>query len=148
MQMSSPKRRTFVALAAAALLAATVPLMSLAQTTPAKHKAVFQVSDGDPQKWNLTLNNVKNVQDDLGGDAVELEIVAYGPGLGMLKADSPVGKRVAEALKNGVKIVACENTMRGQQLGYADMLPSIGYVLAGVVELMAKQREGYAYIRP
>jgi uncharacterized protein len=91
---------------------------------------------------------VKNVQDDLGGDAIELEIVAYGPGIGMLKADSPVGKRVAEALKSGVKVVACENTMRGQKLGIADMLPNLGYVPAGVVELMARQRDGYAYIRP
>ena len=146
--MNSSKRRTFVALAAAAILAATIPLASLAQTTLAKHKAVFQVSDGEPQKWNLALNNVKNVQDDLGSNAVELEIVAYGPGIGMLKADSPVGKRVAEALKSGVKIVACENTMKGQKLGIADMLPNLGYVPAGVVELMAKQQEGYAYIRP
>jgi intracellular sulfur oxidation DsrE/DsrF family protein len=44
--------------------------------------------------------------------------------------------------------VACENTMKAQKLVYADMLPKIGYVPAGVVELMKKQREGYAYIRP
>jgi intracellular sulfur oxidation DsrE/DsrF family protein len=147
-EMNSSKRRAFAALAAAAILTATVPLASLAQPAPAKHKVVFQVSDGEPQKWNLALNNVKNVQDDLGGDAIELEIVAYGPGIGMLKADSPVGKRVAEALKSGVKVVACENTMRGQKLGIADMLPNLGYVPAGVVELMARQRDGYAYIRP
>jgi intracellular sulfur oxidation DsrE/DsrF family protein len=45
-------------------------------------------------------------------------------------------------------VVACENTMRAQKLVYADMLPKIGYVPAGVVELMKKQQEGYAYIRP
>ncbi len=141
-------RRVFISMAAigaASLLGATTVL---AQTSPPKSKAVFQVSDADPQKWNLTLNNVRNVSDDLGAEAVELEIVVYGPGIGMLKADSPVGKRVAEALKNGVKVVACENTMKGQHLVYGDMLPNIGYVPAGVVELMVKQREGYAYIRP
>ena len=142
------KRRTCVALlSSAAVLAFATPL-SFAQSSSAKHKAVFQVSDGDPQKWNLALNNVRNVQQDLGAENVDVEIVAYGPGIGMLKGDSPVATRVADALKQGVKVVACENTMRGQKLTYGDMLPNIGYVPAGVTELMAKQREGYAYIRP
>ena len=113
------------------------------------HKAVIQVSDNDVQKWNLALNNARNVQDDLGGpEATELEIVVYGPGIGMLKSDSPVAKRVADALNAGVKVVACENTMKAQKLSHPDMLPNIGYVTAGVVELMNKQKQGYAYIRP
>jgi len=146
--MSKIMRRGFVSMSAAAALAMLLPMAAIAQSQPAKNKAVFQVSDGDPQKWNLTLNNAKNVQDDLGSDAVDLEIVVYGPGIGMLKGDSPVAKRIADALKSGVKVVACENTMKAQKLVYADMLPAIGYVPAGVVELMKKQQEGYAYIRP
>lgn len=141
-------RRGFVSMSATAALVMLLPMAASAQSQPAKNKAVFQVSDADPQKWNLTLNNAKNVQDDLGSDAVDLEIVVYGPGIGMLKGDSPVAKRIADALKSGVKVVACENTMKAQKLVYADMLPTIGYVPAGVVELMKKQQEGYAYIRP
>ena len=78
----------------------------------------------------------------------ELEIVAYGPGISMLKIDSPVAVRIAEAVKSGVKVVACQNTMKAQKLIAADMLPTVDYVPAGVVELMKKQQEGYAYIRP
>jgi len=55
---------------------------------------------------------------------------------------------VAEALGRGVKVVACENTMKAQKLSYPDMLPDIGYVPAGVVELVKRQHQGYAYIRP
>jgi intracellular sulfur oxidation DsrE/DsrF family protein len=135
------------ALGALMLLPAT-GVRAQAAAAPPTHKAVFQVSDNDAGKWNLALNNVRNIQDDLGAEATELEIVVYGPGIGMLKADSPVAPRIAAALKAGVKVVACENTMRAQKLSYADMLPSIGYVQAGVVELMKKQREGWAYIRP
>lgn len=141
-------RRGFVSMVAVAALAILAPVASHAQTSALKNKVVFQVSDGDAPKWGLTLNNAKNVQDDLGADNVEVEIVAYGPGIGMLKGNSSVGSRVADALKNGVKIVACENTMKAQKLVYADMLPNIGYVPAGVVELMKKQQEGFAYIRP
>ena len=146
--MTRPLRRTLLAAITTAGLIALMPAMALAQSAPPKHKVVFQVSDAEPQKWNLTLNNARNVLDELGEDAVDMEIVVYGPGIGMLKGDSPVAKRVADALKVGVKVVACENTMKVQKLVYADMLPSIGYVSAGVVELMKKQREGFAYIRP
>ena len=113
-----------------------------------KERLIFQVSDADPKKWNLTLNNVKNVQQEIGKDNVDIEIVAYGPGIAMLKLDSEVGNRVEEAAATGVKVMACGNTMTGQKLTKEDMLPNIGYVKAGVVELMQKQHEGYAIIRP
>lgn len=122
---------------------------SSAQTVaPVKAKVVFQVSDGDAAKWGLTLNNVHNVQQELGADKVDIEIVAYGPGIGMLKADAVAANRVAEAVQSGIRIVACENTMKGQKLSKADMNQAVGYVPAGVVEIMKRQGEGWAYIRP
>ena len=141
-------RRGFVSLFAVA--AVTLLASGCAQMSPAteKEKVVFQVSEANPMTWNLTLNNVKNVQESLGSANVDVEIVVYGPGIGMLKADSVAGNRVGDAIKSGVKIVACENTMKGMHLTTADMLPTIGYVPGGVIELMKKQKEGYAYIRP
>lgn len=52
------------------------------------HKIVIQVSDDDAAKWNLAMNNAKNLQDDVGAANVDVGIVAYGPGIGMLKADA------------------------------------------------------------
>jgi intracellular sulfur oxidation DsrE/DsrF family protein len=119
-----------------------------ATATPAKNRLVIQVSDADPKKWGLALNNARNVQTDLGEENVEIEIVVYGPGIGMLKKDSEVGPRVADARAKGMTVVACENTMHAQKLTYDDMLPTIGYVPAGVVEIMQKQQQGWAYVRP
>ena len=145
-------RNTGIRSLAAALLALqlVVGVASAHAQQPAgtKSKVVMQVSDGDAGKWNLALNNAKNLQSDLGAANVEIEIVAYGPGIGMLKADSVVGTRVDEALAAGVKVVACENTMRGQKLTKPDMLAGVGYVSAGVVEIMQRQQQGWAYIRP
>jgi uncharacterized protein len=120
---------------------------SLAQGSE-RHKVVFQVSDNDPAKWNLALNNARNVQADLGKEKVDVEIVAYGPGLAMLKADSKVVARLAQALDNNIGLMACENTMRNTKVQKADMYGGISYVDAGVVHLMKRQREGWAYIRP
>jgi intracellular sulfur oxidation DsrE/DsrF family protein len=96
-----------------------------------RHKVVFQVSDNDPKKWELALNNVRNIQADLGQANTDIEVVAYGPGLAMLKADSVVAQRI-----------------RAQHVTKDDMLPSIGYVASGVVEIMRRQENGSSYVRP
>jgi intracellular sulfur oxidation DsrE/DsrF family protein len=134
------------------LLLAAIPAIASAQhassTAAAPNRVVMQVSDNDPAKWNLALNNARNLQADLGASNIDIEIVAYGPGISMLKAESVVGNRIGEALGKGVKVVACENTMRGQKLTKDDMLNGIGYVPAGVVEIMQRQQQGWAYLRP
>ena len=110
-----------------------------------------QVSMPDPPTSSTHLKSDATTwfrSNEAADRGVAIEIVAYGPGIGMLKADSIVGNRVAEALKGGVAIVACENTMKGQKLSRADMLDNIRFVEAGVVELMQRQTQGHAYIRP
>ena len=133
---------------AMALLVALAPA-SYAQAQKAeRYKIVLQVSDNDPAKWNLALNNARNIQQDLGKDNVDVEIVAYGPGLGMLKAESKVAGRLAQALDNNVGLMACENTMRNTKVKRDDMYGGVSYVDAGVVHIMKRQREGWAYVRP
>jgi uncharacterized protein len=129
-------------------LVAALPLLAAAQDAPKPARVVVQVSEADPARWNLVLNNVKNLQDDLGADKVTIEIVAFGPGIGMLKFDAPTNSRVSEAIKAGVTVNACENTMRNQKLARADMHPNVTYVAAGVVQIVKRQQEGWAYLRP
>jgi intracellular sulfur oxidation DsrE/DsrF family protein len=140
-------KRPFTLLLAVCALAFAGPPASAAAPLD-KSRVVFQVSEGDPKNWNLALNNAKNVQQELGADKVEIEIVAYGPGIGMVKLESPVANRLDDARIAGINVVACENTMKSQKLSRDDILPTVGFVPAGVVEIMKKQKEGYAYVRP
>ncbi len=150
MKSETRPERSLAAILSAVVLAAGLGIApaNAQQAAPARSKVVMQMSDGEVAKWNLALNNAKNLQTDLGAANVDIEIVAYGPGIGMLKADSVVGTRVDEAMASGVRVIACENTMRGQKLGKQDMWRGIDYVAAGVVEIMQKQQQGWAYIRP
>jgi len=133
-------------------LALSLSLASLNTTATeapaAKERVVIQVSDADTGKWNLALNNAKNIQQAYGAGKVDIEIVTYGPGIGMLKMDSVIANRIEEAKQAGIAIVACQNTMKGMKLTNDDMLPNTSYVPSGVVEIIKKEREGYAYIRP
>ncbi len=134
--------------AAPALSAEPAKKPAAAKKQAQKYRVVFQVSDADPGKWNLALNNARNVQTDLGKDNVQIEIVAYGPGLGMLKAESKVADRLAQAMDDGIGLMACENTMKNTHVTKADMYSGISYVDAGVVHIMKREREGWSYIRP
>jgi intracellular sulfur oxidation DsrE/DsrF family protein len=142
-------RRSFLySFLAVAVTTCIAPAGAVAQDAPGIIRVVVQVSDADPARWGLVLNNVKNLQEELGAGKVVIEIVAYGPGIGMLKFDAPTNSRVTDAIKSGVTVQACENTMRNQKLVHADMLPSVSYVPAGAVEIVKRQQEGWAYLRP
>ena len=112
-----------------------------------KEQAIFAVSDADPQKWNLTLGNIANAIDGIGAEGADIELVVYGPGIAMLKKDSPVAGKIAAALKSGVHIAACQHSMRGFNLEATELAPGVGIVASGVVELIRREHAGYAYVR-
>ncbi len=127
-------------------LPATSPALAAGDTSTTH--LVIQVSDADPAKWQLALNNAQNVQEALGKDKVTIEIVAYGPGLGMLKSDSKVAAGINGALDRNVKVAACGTTMKKMHVTEADLIGGVSVVPAGVVEIMKRQSEGWAYVRP
>jgi intracellular sulfur oxidation DsrE/DsrF family protein len=144
----------------AKIVQAKIAQTKIAQTKITKpatvHKLAIQVDQNDKAVMHLALNNAKNVLDyyNAKGERVDIEIVAYGPGLHMLRTDtSPVKERIGPmSLENpSVKFIACGNTQANQSKaeGKPVMLLSEAKVVpSGVVRLMELQKQGYAYIRP
>lgn len=145
--MNLATRRSVLLLAGFGLAGTAFPMLASAQTAAPKNRALFTVTESDPARWNLILNNVRSIREGVGNEGIEIEIVAYGPGVLMLKNDSSVKERVAEAVKAGARVNACQNTMNGMKLSPSEMQPEIGYVPSGVVEVMRKQQLGWAYVR-
>lgn len=142
------------ALLVAAMFFALSPINSFAQSTaPAasasapKYRVVFQVSNGDPRGWNQTLNNTLALTKNAGKDNVELRVVALGAGIGMLKENSPSAKMVAAVMAKGITVLACGETMKALLLEKEDMLPNIGYVPGGLIEILDRESEGWRYIK-
>jgi len=133
------------AIVAALFLAALHPL---AQAADDKYQAIIQMSNNAPAKWHLALNNANNLIKELGKDAVQIEIVAFGPGINMFKAESEVSNRLKEASANGVVLAACANTLKALKLTMADLTPVARSVPSGVVEVVRKQKEGWSYVTP
>ena len=117
----------------------------------ADHKLVIQVSTDDARTQAIALNNAVNLQKELGMDNVTIEIVAYGPGLGMLTTNSKQADRVKSLAMQNITFSACGNTMAKieKKTGKKPQLvEGVGTVTAGVSRIMSLQEEGYSYIRP
>ena len=120
------------------------------------HRLALQVNTNDPAMMTLALNNASNVAQyykDIGED-VAIEVVAFGPGLHMLRNDtSPVKARIASmALSTpSISFKACGNTRENMSKAEDKEIPLIGeasLVKSGVVRLMQLQEQGWTYIKP
>ena len=124
--------------------------MTLAQFEK-PHKLVIQVSSADPVVQRVALNNAVNVQKALGHDNVEIEIVAYGPGLSMLTPKSEQSSRIPDLALSDITFSACGNTMDTIKKKSGNMpvlVEGVTIVQAGVVRIMELQEQGYSYVRP
>jgi uncharacterized protein len=143
---------------------ATLALMSMAFASAGaaadgkSHRIAIQVDQNDPQVMNLALNNATAVIEyyRARNEDVEVDIVTYGPGLHMLRADtSPVQDRIKRlkdmAAPGKIQFSACNNTKQGMEKaeGHAiSILPDTTIVPSGVVRLMELQEQGWSYVRP
>lgn len=126
------------------------------KATPTKtHKVAIQVNQNEKGVMDLALNNAKNIVDyyKAKGETVDVEIVTYGPGLHMLRSESPVKERISVmALENpNVVFAACGNTQANMSKAEGKpitLLSEAKVTPSGVVRLMELQGQGYAYIRP
>ena len=143
----------------------TVAFMSIAFTSAASaadekkpHRLAIHVDQNDPQVMNLALNNATNVIEYYRGkkEDVDVELVTYGPGLHMLRADtSPVQDRIKRlkelAFPGKIEFSACDNTKRGMEKAEGkaiSIMSDATLVPSGVVRLMELQEQGWSYIRP
>ena len=141
-----------------------IALMSLAFASAGNaadvkpHHIAIQVDQNDPQVMNLALNNVNAIIETYRArnEDVDIDVVAYGPGLHMLRADtSPVQDRIKRlkdmVFPGKIQFSACNNTKQGMEKaeGHAISVVSDATIVpSGVVHLMELQEQGWSYVRP
>ena len=136
-------------LTAFAIMIGTV--VASAPSYAANKKIVLQISDGSGQKQTLVLNVANNLLKYYGPSNVDLEIVAFGPGLRLLFADNVNSGRVDFLVQTGVRFSACQNTTKKMSkiLGYPPELTKVSIpVKAGVARILELTDAGYTLIRP
>ena len=143
---------------------AAIAFMSMAFATASSaadgksHHIAIQIDQNDPQVMNLALNNVNAVIEyyRARNEDVDIDVVAYGPGLHMLRSDtSPVQDRIKRlkdmVFPGKIQFSACNNTRQGMEKAEGHPIPIVAdatVVPSGVVHLMELQEQGWSYVRP
>ncbi len=115
------------------------------------HNIVIQISDDNARTKKIALNNAANVLKEW--PQANIEIVAYGPGIGIMfrGKKNKFRNRVKELSMNNIRFSACANTMRhvAKKKGrMPKLLKGVKQVKAGVKRIVELQEKGYSYIRP
>ena len=135
----------------AAMMFASLTIQAQEEKVFAEKKVVLQISDSDPFKQTLVLNVANNLIKHYGPDKVEVEIVAFGPGLRLLFDENDNKDRIQGLSTNGVRFAACNNTLTNMTklLGEKPKLNTNAKVVdAGVVRVIDLTSEGYTLVKP
>lgn len=108
---------------------------------------VVHLDDADPGVQAMAVNNIVNLLRDLGA-STPVELVLNGPGLSAGLAESPRALEIHDLLARGVSVAACANTMRAGDVTPDRLASGVVVVTSGVGQLVRRQREGWAYLRP
>ena len=118
----------------------------------AEASIVLQLGDGDAETQARVINVANNLIKHYGGpDFINLEIVAYGPGLSLLYADNANAERISSLLVNEVKFIACGNTVETitRKTGKKpELIAAAIPVKTGVAHMVERAGQGYVLIRP
>jgi hypothetical protein len=139
-----------------ALLAAALPY-GRAQQVPlqdkpfAEHKIVLQLSDNDVRKQNLVISVANNLLKFYDPDKVAIEVVAFGPGIELLRSESPARKQIESLIAQGVRFDVCLNTVDTieRETGRRpEIMPGATPVQVGVGQILFLTENGYTLVRP
>lgn len=145
------------AVAAAALTLVLSPLMLRAQPAPlpdkpfAEHRVVLQLSDGDAKKQGLMLSVANNLIKAYDPDKIAIEVVAFGPGIDLLRTENASRARVESLMAQGVRFDVCVNTLDTieRETGKRPaIIPSARPVQVGVGHILSLTENGYTLVRP
>ena len=139
-----------------AVLIGFAALVTAEAAEPRLHRVAIQVSEADPARMTLALNNAINIVKTYQSrnQTVEVRIVTFGPGVTLVRADtSPLAARV-KSFVEGVPEVGfdvCDNTLAALRKAEGKEIPildGVTHVEAGAVTLMELQEQGWSYLRP
>jgi uncharacterized protein len=149
--------RTFGKAVIAALITTTVASVTYAEPAPlpekpfAEHRIVLQLSDNDAKKQGLVISVAYNLLKLYDPDKVAIEVVAFGPGVDLLRPENTNRKLVESLLAQGVRFDVCLNTVDTieRETGKRpEFIPGATPVQVGVGQILLLTENGYTLVRP
>ncbi len=114
-------------------------------------RLVIQVNKREEDFQDHLLSNIVNLQKHYGMDGIEIEVVAYGPGIWLVTEKSAFLKRVESLMMQNVTFTACGNTLDTVEASSGTrpvLLDGVEETQAGIARIIALQEEGWSYLSP
>ena len=140
-----------------ALLLASTTALAQAQQPPlqdkpfAEHKIALQLSDDDAKKEALVISVAYNLIKAYDPDKIAIEVVAFGPGIDLLRTENTNRKLVESLIAQGVRFDVCLNTVDTieRETGKRpEIIPDATPVQVGVGQVLHLTENGYTLVRP
>lgn len=120
----------------------------LSAQPPGKHRVVIDITTVISDGWAISLTNAEALLKAFGPRNVEIEIVAHGAAVSMLKKnDNEFQARITKLADSGVRFVTSGKTLNASRIGRNDLLPFVTIVESGVAEIIIKQEAGWSYLK-
>lgn len=113
-------------------------------------KVVFHLDEDEEKRLVMALNNIANLLKEIPASEAAICLVANGSAVQLFRREkSPECVSRVEALFNqGVRFLMCNNSLNNFNVDRTALVPGCDVTKAGVLELIERQAEGYAYIKP
>lgn len=111
------------------------------------HNIVIQLNTADTASWSSVIGNIKNIQ-KVWATNLNIEVVVHGKAIDFLVKDKTYFTNEIQLLaEQGIKFLACQNTMRKHNIESDRIVNQAKIVPSGVVEIILKQEAGWSYLK-
>ncbi len=117
----------------------------------AEHRIVLQLSDNDSAKQGLVLSVANNLLKHYDPDKVAIEVVAFGPGIDLLRPGNVNRARVESLVAQGVRFDICLNTVdtiERESGKRPEFIAVATPVQVGVAHILSLTENGFTLVKP
>lgn len=109
-------------------------------------KIIFQVATSDTMAHGALTRQLNNII--TAAPKAQIEVMCHGPGMSFIhKEKSTVLNTLSDLAERGIDFVGCEFTMKMKNIKREQLLNEARTVPGGILEIVDKQNQGYAYIK-
>ncbi|WP_160137379.1 DsrE family protein [Chryseobacterium sp. c4a] len=121
----------------------------IAKATHKSYQAMYIINESDKNKMDAVLRNIGNaLEDPRLKNKLKIVLLAFGGGVEIFKKNNTYESQLLSLKDKGVVFLQCENTLREKQIAKDELYKFIHYTPSGNGEIILRQYEGWAIVKP
>lgn len=121
----------------------------IAKANRKSYQAMYVINESDKTKMDAVIRNIGNVLEDprLKGK-LKIVLLAFGGGVEIFKKNNAYQFQLLSLKEKGVIFLQCENTLNERHISKEELYDFIHYTPSGNGEIILRQYEDWAIVKP